>query len=41
MDPFTEFEHEGWERVANKYDAVWSSSTRQFIPPLLVAVRKI
>jgi ubiquinone/menaquinone biosynthesis C-methylase UbiE len=32
---FTAFEHEGWERVANKYDSVWSSSTRQFIPPLL------
>ena len=37
MASFTEFEHEGWERVANKYDSVWSSSTRQFIPPLLEA----
>ena len=37
MDSFTEFEHEGWERVANQYDSVWSSSTRQFIPPLLEA----
>ncbi len=37
MDPFTQFEHEGWERVADKYDSVWSSSTRQFIPPLLEA----
>jgi ubiquinone/menaquinone biosynthesis C-methylase UbiE len=36
-DAFTTFEHEGWERVANKYDSVWSSSTRQFIPPLLDA----
>jgi SAM-dependent methyltransferase len=36
-DPFSTFEHEGWERVANKYDSVWSSSTRQFIPPLLEA----
>lgn len=36
-DPFTKFEHEGWERVANKYDSIWSSSTRQFIPPLLDA----
>jgi SAM-dependent methyltransferase len=35
MNPFTRFEHEGWERVADKYDSVWSSSTRQFIPPLL------
>lgn len=34
---FTEFEHQGWERVADKYDTVWSSSTRQFIPPLLEA----
>ena len=36
-DPFTEFEHEGWQRVAGKYDSVWSSSTRQFIPSLLDA----
>ena len=35
MNAFTQFEHEGWERVANKYDSVWSSSTRQFIGPLL------
>lgn len=34
-DAFTKFEHEGWERVAGKYDSTWSSSTRQFIPPLL------
>lgn len=36
-DAFTAFEHEGWERVADKYDSVWSTSTRQFIPPLLDA----
>ncbi|MCA1659493.1 MAG: class I SAM-dependent methyltransferase [Verrucomicrobiaceae bacterium] len=36
-DPFTQFEHEGWQRVADKYDSTWSSSTRQFIPPLLDA----
>src|SRR6266513_3089991 len=36
-DAFTKFEHAGWERVANKYDSTWSSSTRQFIPPLLNA----
>ena len=36
-DAFTKFEHDGWERVANKYDSTWSSSTRQFIPPLLDA----
>ena len=31
-DDFTRFEHTGWERVADKYDSVWSSLTRQFIP---------
>src|SRR6266704_6385948 len=36
-DAFTEFEHRGWQRVADKYDSVWASSTRQFIPPLLDA----
>jgi SAM-dependent methyltransferase len=37
MDAFTLFEHEGWERVAEKYDSTWASSTRQFIAPLLDA----
>ena len=32
---FTTFEHAGWERVAQKYDSVWSSLTRQFIPYLI------
>src|SRR6266446_4866658 len=36
-DEFTQFEHEGWERVADKYDSVWSSLTRQFIPYLINA----
>jgi ubiquinone/menaquinone biosynthesis C-methylase UbiE len=36
-DEFGQFEHEGWQRVAGKYDSVWSSSTRQFISPLLDA----
>jgi ubiquinone/menaquinone biosynthesis C-methylase UbiE len=36
-DEFTRFEHEGWERVADKYDSVWSSLTRQFIPYLINA----
>jgi SAM-dependent methyltransferase len=36
-DEFTRFEHEGWERVADKYNAVWSSLTRQFIPHLVDA----
>src|SRR6266702_5741876 len=34
-DEFTRFEHEGWERVADKYDSVWSSLTRQFIRHLV------
>jgi len=37
IDPFTDFEHRGWQRVADKYDSTWASSTRQFIPPLLEA----
>ena len=36
-DDFAKFEHEGWERVADKYDSVWSSLTRQFIPHLVSA----
>jgi SAM-dependent methyltransferase len=35
MEPFAKFEHEGWQRVAGKYDSVWARSTRQFIPQLL------
>jgi ubiquinone/menaquinone biosynthesis C-methylase UbiE len=34
-DDFARFEHEGWERVSDKYDSVWSPLTRQFIPSLL------
>ncbi len=36
---FTRFEYEGWQRVAEKYDAVWSSLTRQFIPYLIDAAQ--
>jgi ubiquinone/menaquinone biosynthesis C-methylase UbiE len=36
-DAFSQFEHNGWQRVAGKYDSVWASSTRQFIPHLLDA----
>ena len=35
QDDFARFEHEGWQRVADKYDSVWSPLTRQFIPSLL------
>jgi SAM-dependent methyltransferase len=34
---FATFEHAGWERVAQKYESVWSSLTRQFIPHLISA----
>src|ERR1041385_5734827 len=34
-DPFAQFEADGSERVAHKYDSVWSSLTRQFIPHLI------
>jgi ubiquinone/menaquinone biosynthesis C-methylase UbiE len=34
-DDFARFEHEGWQRVADKYDSMWSPLTRQFIPSLL------
>src|SRR5436853_784956 len=37
MEAFAKFEHEGWQRVAEKYDSVWASSTRQFIPALFDA----
>jgi ubiquinone/menaquinone biosynthesis C-methylase UbiE len=38
-DEFSRFEHEGWERVAAKYDSVWSSLTAQFIPYLIDAAQ--
>jgi SAM-dependent methyltransferase len=34
-DDFALFEQEGWQRVADKYDSVWSPLTPQFIPSLL------
>jgi ubiquinone/menaquinone biosynthesis C-methylase UbiE len=34
-DEFTRFEHAGWERVADRYDSVWASLTRQFISHLI------
>jgi ubiquinone/menaquinone biosynthesis C-methylase UbiE len=37
-DEFTRFEHEGWQRVARKYEKAWSALTRGFIPHLLKAV---
>jgi len=34
---FSKLEHDGWDRVAHKYNDVWSHLTRQFIEPLLNA----
>ena len=39
QDEFAQFEHEGWERVAERYDSVWSSLTRQFVPHLINAAQ--
>jgi hypothetical protein len=39
VETFAKFEHEGWQRVAGKYDSVWASSTRQFIHRFLMPSR--
>ncbi len=38
-DAFAKFEHEGWERVADRYELGWSRLTRAFIPHLLEAAK--
>jgi SAM-dependent methyltransferase len=40
-DAFSQFEYEGWERAAGKYESVWSGLTRLFIPYLLEAARVV
>ncbi len=35
---FWNFEHKGWEAVADKYENSWSSLTKKFIQPLLNSV---
>ena len=35
---FSQFEYQGWQRVAGEFDATWSGLTRPFIPHLLAAV---
>lgn len=37
-DEFTRFEHEGWQRVARRYEDSWSGLTVGFVPHLLRAV---
>jgi len=41
MDQFTQFQHRGWQRVAERYEAAWSGLTRLFIPHLLNSVKPI
>lgn len=36
-DAFSQFEYEGWERVAERYESAWSGLTTLFIPHLLQA----
>ncbi|MBI1967961.1 MAG: methyltransferase domain-containing protein [Gemmatimonadetes bacterium] len=38
VDAFARFEHDGWERVATRYDAVWTGLTTRFADLLLDAV---
>jgi len=37
IDGFSKLEHDGWDRVAHKYNDTWSQITRQFIESLLDA----
>lgn len=37
-DDFARLEREGWQRIADDYERVWSGLTRPFIPHLLEAV---
>jgi ubiquinone/menaquinone biosynthesis C-methylase UbiE len=36
-DAFSEFEYDGWQRVADRYESTWSGLTKLFIPYLLEA----
>ena len=38
-EAFIRFEHDGWERVAGRYETAWSALTRPFVAPLLDAAR--
>ncbi|MCG8606620.1 methyltransferase domain-containing protein [bacterium] len=37
-DAFSQFLHQGWQRVADRYEETWGSLTQPFIPHLLRAV---
>ncbi|MCX5689297.1 MAG: class I SAM-dependent methyltransferase [Planctomycetota bacterium] len=38
LEPFKQFEHQGWCRVAQRYDTAFGSATTQAIAPMLEAV---
>jgi SAM-dependent methyltransferase len=40
-DPFSQFEYDGWQRVAGKYQTAWSALTKLFIPHLLEAAHVV
>lgn len=40
-DAFSQFEYDGWQRVADKYESAWSGLTRSFIPQLLESTHVI
>lgn len=41
IDHFHQFEHEGWQRAAAKYDSAWTGLVRPFIPYLLDAAKVV
>jgi len=38
-DEFHQFEYEGWQRIADRYDSEWNGLIRPFIPHLLSAAK--
>jgi len=40
-DAFSQFEYDGWERAAGKYESAWSGLSQLFIPYLLEAARVV
>jgi len=38
---FSQFEYDGWQRVADRYESAWSGLTKLFIPHLLEATNVV
>ena len=38
-DAFSQFEYDGWQRVADRYETAWGGLTKLFVPQLLEATR--